>query len=518
MTPTFSLAASAEAAEVVAVPVGKGLVTFGRDGGNGGVLDPLIDTVLLGASGFEGKSGEVLVIPGSVRTTVVVGVGPAGKVDQHVLRRASAAVIRASWKRTSMALCLLDALPEGMDPTKAVEAMVEGAGLAAYRYTEHKSDPKPCRVAEVTVVVETADAPALRGALNKAVGVVEAVGLARDLVNEPPGSMTPVRLAEVALEVGRGAGLEVEVIDEQGAAELGLGGLLGVAAGSEHPPRLVKMSWSPPAGREPTGRVALVGKGITFDSGGLSLKTGEGMMTMKSDMAGAAAVLATMSVLSLVDPPVRVVGYLAVAENMPSGKATRPGDVLRTRAGKTVEVLNTDAEGRLVLADALSLAVEDGADAIIDLATLTGACVVALGARIAGLMGTNDQLRDQLQSAASAADERIWPLPLPGEYRRHIDSDVADLKNIGNGRYAGALTAGLFLKEFTGKVPWAHLDIAGPAFADADDAWVAKGATGFGVRTLVGFLEGYVPVSVEDDANGEEADANGVGEESGEGS
>lgn len=511
MTPTFSLTASIEAAEVVAIPVGKGLVTFGDgDGGAGGEnRGVVIDTVLLEASGFEGKSGEILVIPGSERTVVVVGVGSVGKVDEHVLRRASAAVIRASWKRASVALCLLDALPEGADRTKAVEALVEGAGLAAYRYTEHKSDPKPCRVAEVTVIAEQADHAGLRIAVDKAVGVVDAVRLARDLVNEPPASMTPVRLADVAVEVGRAAGVDVEVIDEQGAAELGLGGLLGVARGSEHPPRLVKMSWSPPAERTATGCVTLVGKGITFDSGGLSLKTGEGMMTMKSDMAGAAAVLATMSVLSLVNPSVRVVGYLAVAENMPSGRATRPGDVLRTRTGKTVEVLNTDAEGRLVLADALGLAVEDGADVIVDLATLTGACVVALGSRIAGLMGTSDQLRDQLQAAAAGADESIWPLPLPGEYRKHIDSDVADLKNIGNGRYAGALTAGLFLKEFTGRVPWAHLDIAGPAFADADDAWVAKGATGFGVRTLVGFLESYVPV-------GADAQLNGADEEAGE--
>lgn len=264
------------------------------------------------------------------------------------------------------------------------------------------------------------------------------------------------------------------------------------------------MTYDPSNPTGSTGSVALVGKGITFDSGGLSLKPADSMMTMKSDMAGAAAVLATLSVLPLLKPAVKVVGYLAVAENMPSGKAIRPGDVLKTRAGKTVEVLNTDAEGRLVLADALALAVEDGAEAIIDLATLTGACVVALGAKVAGLMGTNDDLKTQLQEAAGHADERVWPLPLPAEYRKHIDSDIADLKNIGNGRYAGALTAGLFLKEFTGKVPWAHLDIAGPAFVDSDDAWVAKGATGFGVRTLLAFLDGYVTVSADEDAMDDE--------------
>ncbi len=495
MMPNFSLAVSTRDGDVVAVPVAKGPLVLGDgDGAAAG-----IDAAFLETSGFEGRSGEVLVVPGPTRTLVMVGVGPAAKVDAHVLRRASAAVVRASWKRTSVALCLLDAAPEAMDRSEAVKALVEGAGLAAYRYTALKSDPKPCRVAEVALIAGPDEHPRLQGAIDHAVGVVEAVWLARDLINEPPGSMTPLRLSDVAVEVGERTGLAVEVIDEQAAVDLGLGGLLGVAQGSDHPPRLVKMIWDPPTAA--TSTVALVGKGITFDSGGLSLKTGEGMMTMKSDMAGAAAVLATMSVLATLQPAVKVVGYLAIAENMPSGKATRPGDVLRTRAGKTVEVLNTDAEGRLVLADALALAVEDGADAIVDLATLTGACVVALGSRIAGLMGTNDELRDQLEAAADHADERLWPLPLPAEYRKQLDSDVADLKNIGNGRYAGALTAGLFLKEFTGKVPWAHLDIAGPAFVDADDAWVAKGATGFGVRTLLAFLDAYVPVSADTDTD-----------------
>ncbi len=499
MAPTFSLATSiGDGINVVAVPVAKGPIILGDGCG------PEIDAAFLEASSFKGKPGETLVIPGATRTTVMVGVGPAAKVDAHVLRRAAASVVRASWKRTSVALCLLDAVPEGGDREQAIKALVEGAGLATYRYIEHKSDPTPCKIIEVLVIAETAEHGSLQPAIDQASAVVGAVHLARDLVNEPPNSMTPVRLAEVAIEVGERVGLNVEVIDEQAATELGLGGLLGVAQGSDHPPRLIKMTYDPSNPTGSTGSVALVGKGITFDSGGLSLKPADSMMTMKSDMAGAAAVLATLSVLPLLKPAVKVVGYLAVAENMPSGKAIRPGDVLKTRAGKTVEVLNTDAEGRLVLADALALAVEDGAEAIIDLATLTGACVVALGAKVAGLMGTNDDLKTQLQEAAGHADERVWPLPLPAEYRKHIDSDIADLKNIGNGRYAGALTAGLFLKEFTGKVPWAHLDIAGPAFVDSDDAWVAKGATGFGVRTLLAFLDGYVTVSADEDAMDDE--------------
>jgi leucyl aminopeptidase len=237
--------------------------------------------------------------------------------------------------------------------------------------------------------------------------------------------------------------------------------------------------------------VALVGKGITFDSGGLSIKTADGMETMKTDMSGAAAVLGTMAALSAISPPVEVVAIIPATENMPGGRATKPGDVLRIRNGKTVEVLNTDAEGRLVLADGLSLAVEDGVDAIVDVATLTGACIVALGPKVAGLMGNDDAWVDQVRAAAERAGESVWPLPLPEQYRTLIDSDVADVKNITSGRSGGALTAGLFLREFVGDRPWAHLDIAGPARSDEDDGYMQKGGTGWGVRTLVELVSGF---------------------------
>jgi leucyl aminopeptidase len=278
------------------------------------------------------------------------------------------------------------------------------------------------------------------------------------------------------------------VLDEKKAEKAGLGGLLGVGKGSDNPPRMVKLIYTP-AGRS-RGHVALVGKGITFDSGGLSIKPGEGMMTMKIDMSGAAAVLATMTVLPALAVPVQVTAYLCLAENMLSGRATRPGDVLRIKNGTTVEVLNTDAEGRLVLADGLSLAVGDDPDAIVDLATLTGACMVALGARIAGLMGNHDAWRDQVRAAADRAGEPVWPLPLPTEYRKELESEIADLKNIG-GRYGGALTAGLFLQEFVDGRPWVHLDIAGPARSESDDGYIPKGGSGFGVRTLVELLSTY---------------------------
>jgi len=261
--------------------------------------------------------------------------------------------------------------------------------------------------------------------------------------------MTPSRLAEVATEAAAGGRLKLTVWDEVDIANENLGGLEGVARGSDEPARLIQLAWEPPKAR---ARIALVGKGITFDSGGLSIKSAEGMETMKTDMSGAAAVLATMAALPDLAPDVAVLAIVPATENMPGGRATKPGDVLKARNGKTMEVLNTDAEGRLVLADALSLAVEAGVDAIVDLATLTGACMVALGPKIAGLMGTHDGWVDQVHDAADRAGEKVWPLPLPEEYRRSIDSDIADVKNIGSDRYGGALTAGLFLREFVGRL------------------------------------------------------------------
>jgi leucyl aminopeptidase len=278
-------------------------------------------------------------------------------------------------------------------------------------------------------------------------------------------------------------------LDEVAIAEEGLGGLSGVAQGSHEPARLIELRYEPPG--DAVATVALVGKGITFDSGGLSIKPADAMMTMKTDMSGAAAVLAAMSTLGPLGARVRVLGYLPVTENMPGGGAIKPGDVVRIRNGKRVEVLNTDAEGRLVLADALCLAVEEQPDAIIDVATLTGAQVVALGAKISAVMGNDDGLVGQVQVAAERAGEPVWPLPLPKAYRGDIDSEIADLKNIGQPGKAGALVAGLFLQEFVGDIPWAHLDVAGPARAEADDGYVKRGATGVGVRTLVELITGF---------------------------
>ncbi len=336
-------------------------------------------------------------------------------------------------------------------------------------------------------------AKATQAGVDRGMVIGRAVSMARDLVNTPGGSLNARDMAEIATEVAKESGLDIEVMDEHAMEKAGLGGMLGVNRGSIEPPRLIKLTYTP---RTPTGSVALVGKGIMFDSGGLSLKSGEGMMSMKIDMSGAAAVLATMSVLKTLRPRVKVIGFMCCTDNMPSGAALKPGDVITIRNGKTVEVLNTDAEGRLVLADGLSLAVEEKVDAIVDLATLTGAVVAALGNRIAGVMGNDEDWMEQVREAAARADENVWPLPLPGEYRRFLDSPVADLKNIGGtsvlgagGGGGGALTAGLFLKEFVGDVPWVHIDLAGPAMADADDGYVSRGGTGFGVRTLVELID-----------------------------
>ncbi len=492
-----------DAVGVIGVPVARGPVLVGE--GHGLELDQLK------TRGFEGKVGESLALAGPGQSTVVaLGVGDAGEVGVDVLRRAAAALVRAAWKLTSGATTLLDAVPAGGDRAAAAGAVAEGAGLAAYRFTRYKSDPDPCRLTTLSIVSAldsanddgtTGDATAghataghatagtLAAAVERAGVVVEAVCLARDLVNEPAGSLNPSDLADRATEVGRRVGLDVEVIDEVEAADLGLGGLLGVARGSDQPPRLIKLTYDPPGPAADRPTVALVGKGITFDSGGLSIKSAEGMMTMKTDMGGGAAVIAAMSALPSLSPEVRVVGFVPATENMPGGRAIKPGDVLTTRNGTTVEVLNTDAEGRLVLADGLALAVEEEPDAIIDLATLTGACITALGSKIAGLMGNDDGLVEAVRAAAERAGEPAWPLPLPKDYRKQIDSEVADLKNIG-GRSAGALTAGLFLQEFVGEVRWAHLDIAGPSRSEDDDGPVAKGATGAGVRTLLELLCG----------------------------
>ena len=492
ITATLSTSSPAKvSADVLAVPVFAGRVLGPGGKALNTAVGGMLEDFMVGAN-FEGKPDETLAIPvgsGQLGSTaaVLVGLGDKKTVTPERLRRAAAAVVRRSPKARTVATTLLDLVPAGGDRAAAAQAVAEGAALGAYKFLRYKQKSDAPALERLVVLGKKDNA--LQQALERGVAVAGAVAWARDLVNEPAGAMTPTQLAEEARRAAEQGGLEIEVLDEVQIANEGLGGLLGVSLGSDQPPRLVKLTYTPPG--TPTGTVALVGKGITFDSGGLSLKPAEGMETMKTDMSGAAAVIGAMSVLRDAGVQAKVIGFVPTTENMPGPKAIKPGDVLKIRNGKTVEVLNTDAEGRLILADGLSLAAEEKPDAVIDLATLTGACMVALGAKVAGLMGNDDTWIGQVRDAAARAGELVWHLPLPQEYRKDLDSEIADLKNITGNRYGGALTAGIFLSEFTGEVPWVHLDIAGPARAGSDDGYTPKGGSGFGVRTLVEVLSNF---------------------------
>ena len=478
-------------ADVLAVPVFAGRVLGPGGKALNTAVGGMLEVFMAGAN-FEGKPDETLAVPvgsGQLGATaaVLVGLGDRQTVSPERLRRAAAAIVRRSPKAKTVATTLLDVVPAGADRATAAQAVAEGAALGAYKFLRYKQKADAPALERIVVLGKKDEA--IQRALERGVAVAGAVAWARDLVNEPAGAMTPTQLAEEARRAAEQGGLEIEILDEVQIANEGLGGLLGVSLGSDQPPRLVKLTYTPKG--KSTDTVALVGKGITFDSGGLSLKPAEGMETMKTDMSGAAAVIGAMSVLREAGVPTRVIGFVPTTENMPGPKAIKPGDVLKIRNGKTVEVLNTDAEGRLILADGLSLAAEEKPDAVIDLATLTGACMVALGAKVAGLMGNDDTWIGQVRDAAARAGELVWHLPLPPEYRKDLDSEIADLKNITGNRYGGALTAGIFLSEFTGDVPWVHLDIAGPARAGSDDGYTPKGGSGFGVRTLVEVLSNF---------------------------
>lgn len=433
------------------------------------------------AVGATATADEVLRLPGTpfgLPPLMLTGLGEeADDYPEETLRRAAGAALRAATSRTVSV-----ALPTADQPAR-VEAAGLGAFVGAYRYPGKASDETP--VPDHIDIV--ADGVGSSAAVARAQTIGTGVHLARRLVDTPPGAMTPPALADEAMAAVAGCDVAVTVLDEPALRDQGFGGILAVGQGSANPPRLVRLAYAP-AGA--TAHLALVGKGITFDSGGLSLKPPTSMVTMKCDMAGAAAVLAAVRTIALLGVPLQITAYLAIAENLPSGSAQRPGDVITAYGGRTVEVLNTDAEGRLVMMDALVRCGEDSPDAIVDVATLTGAQVVALGTRIAGIMGNDDPWRDEVHAAADAAGELAWPMPIPEELRPSLDSPVADLANIGE-RMGGMMTAAAFLREFVpDDVPWAHIDIAGPAFLDGKPwAYNPKGATGYGVRTLVSVAE-----------------------------
>jgi leucyl aminopeptidase len=437
--------------------------------------------------GVTGKAGEVTKLPagGAAKAPVVVAVGTGQAHDdatrhREMLRRAAGASARALAGTKSAAF----ALPVG-GPEDAA-AVAEGVLLGTYTFDEYKTKNGKAPLPAATIVGAGVKARAVRDAVARAEVVAEAVNQTRSWINTPPGDLPPKAFADAAAQYAKGLKLDVEILDEKALAKGGYGGILGVGQGSANPPRLVRISYRPSRAKK---HVALVGKGITFDSGGLSLKPNDAMTTMKCDMSGAAAVIAAVVAVAKLAPRVAVSAYAPMAENMPSGNAQRPSDVLTMYGGKTVEVLNTDAEGRLVLADALVRASQDKADLIVDVATLTGACMVALGTRVSGIMANDDSLLDKIHDASGRAGEQMWPLPLPEELREKLDSPVADIANIGE-RWGGALSAGLFLKEFVPDgVDWAHLDIAGPAFNDKAFGYTPKGGTGAGVRTLIQIVE-----------------------------
>jgi leucyl aminopeptidase len=477
-----------------------------RDGDDalGGTL-----TELLTALDATGRAEEVTKIPTAgqlpVPVIVAVGLGAAregsgdeARFEPEQLRRAAGAAVRAltagrrtaglngssgtaargEKRRIALALPARDAAEAG---AVALGALLGGYAFRRYRTTGPVTD------AELTLLTalpaEEAEPVAQRAQV-----LADAVTLVRDLVNTGPSDLVPVTFAAEAQRVAAAAGLDIEVLDEDQLAEGGYGGIIGVGQGSVHPPRLVRLSYTHP---DATRTLALVGKGITFDSGGLSLKPPKSMEWMKSDMGGAAAVLGALQAISALRPAVNVVGYLAMAENMPSGSAQRPSDVITIHGGKTVEVLNTDAEGRLVMADAMSRSGDDSPDLLIDIATLTGAQLVALGSRVAGVMANDDALAAKVAGASARAGEAAWAMPLPEELRKGLDSTVADLTNVSADRNGGMLVAGLFLREFVPDgVAWAHLDIAGPSFNESEAfGYTPRGGTGAATRALVQIAE-----------------------------
>lgn len=469
-----------------------GLVIFVREGNLNDPALRVLDRALGGQlrrslkhHAFYGRDGQVVAVDAHGRLpfhqVLVIGLGK--RTTPEAYRRAAAFATRVARGRVAVVA------PTGTGHPFAdgLQGLIEGLLLGQYRFEKYRK-PKPDQrtVTEAIVMVTTRVRSLASKTLVRAEAFVRATVLARDLVNEPSGDVTPRRLAAEAEHLATQRGVRVKVFDAKQLHALGAGALLGVGRGSDDPPYLVHLSYVPRGARR---SVALVGKGITFDSGGINLKPEKAMDNMKMDMAGAAAILGVFSVLPNLKPRVAVHGILALAENMPSGKALKPGDVLRAMDGTTIEVKNTDAEGRLVLADGLTYARKLKPQAMIDVATLTGACIVALGEDVAGLFSSNQKLTDGLQRAARAAGEPLWELPLIESYGQLIESDIADLKNVGKPGSAGAITAALFLKHFAKDTPWAHLDMAGPAWAEDDHIpYQPKGATGFGVRTLLRYL------------------------------
>ncbi|MDQ3753405.1 MAG: leucyl aminopeptidase [Acidobacteriota bacterium] len=465
------------------------------DAATGGLLKSIIESEEL-----KGKEGETVYLHLGegrdglkAKRLLLVGVGERENYQLAQVSQMAGTAARSLRARNVKTIGLISRAPEG-EAEQAAVRVVEGVLMGLFEPDKYRTIEKEERVIERLVVVAPgADEAAVRGGAERGRIIGESVNFTRDLANEPGAYMTPTNMAERAQEIATQFGLEIDVLEREEMEREGMGSLLSVARGSEEPPKLIILKYTPEGGAKDGTKqngdlLALVGKGITFDTGGISLKPGENMELMKYDMTGGGTVLGVMRAIAQLKPPIPVLGVVPSTENMPSGKATKPGDVVRAMSGKTIEVINTDAEGRLILADAISYAKKLGATRIVDLATLTGAVSIALGDVNTGVLGTDQELIDELIAAGREVGEKFWQLPLDKEYSKQIKSDIADIKNVG-GRKAGTITAAAFLKEFADGVSWAHLDIAGTAWGDDAKPFRSKGPTGVAVRTLLNMID-----------------------------
>lgn len=431
---------------------------------------------------FVGKAGEsaYLLHPGELqaRRLLLLGAGKESEFDANATRKLAGTAARTLRKKKARRIAFL---LKGKALSEQAQAAAEGALWALFDPDKYHTSDKPETALESFTLLG-ADAAAIKAGLERGSIIAEAANFGRDVINEPSNLMTPTAMAAKAEEVAKSCGLELDVLDEARMRELGMGSLLGVAQGSAEPPKLIVLRYTPKT--ESAETIAIVGKGVTFDTGGISIKPADGMEKMKYDMAGGATTLAAMRAIAQLKPNVNVLGIVPAVENMPGGRAQRPGDVVRAMTGKTIEVINTDAEGRLILADAVAYARKLGATKIVDLATLTGAVSIALGDVYVAILGNNQEWVDAIIAAGKATGEKYWQLPLDKEYREQIKSEIADIKNIG-GRKAGTITGAYFIREFVEETPWAHLDIAGTAWNESGKPHLGVGPTAIGVRTLV---------------------------------
>jgi leucyl aminopeptidase len=460
------------------------------------VMDKTLDgaiTQLIAAGEIKGKTGELTLVHGlgkiPAKRVIVAGLGKQAQFNVDSIRRVSAEASRFARSKAAkrVATIVHGGGVGGIEPEKAAQAITEGAVLGLYRFRKHiTKEPENGDLQEL-VIVERDEHK--RGQLEKGCEVgrvtAESVAFARDMINEPANFMTPSVMAEMARNLAGECGLELTVLERAQMKELGMGGLVGVSQGSHQDPKFMVLSYKGDRGSRKT--MGLVGKGITFDSGGISLKASEDMGEMKGDMAGGATVMAVMRALGTLKPKINVTAVIPATENLPGGSALKPGDIIKAMNGKTIEIISTDAEGRLILADALSYAVEKGLSPVVDVATLTGAIRVALGDVTVGVFSNNEELSKKVVVAAGEAGERVWQMPMFEEYKEQYKSDVADVKNTG-GRYGGAITAAQFVGEFVGDTPWVHMDIAGTSLAKKEKGYIVKGATGVTVRSLINLV------------------------------